>query len=205
MPLLASERKVVEEGFTSEESESDDSSCNATVECKVRFALEKNQEYPIIHIGDMTDLEIKSCWYQPKEWANMEKKTQTILTLIERGYDMDSYTGQTARGLEQLTRKGGIRAERNTRKTCKAVLTAQFEQICLEDVDEEELAVKSRAKSHRCRKEALERGTADAAVVRKDLEQARRQFAKLSSRKPSKSMGITAMLENINRPAALAA
>jgi hypothetical protein len=142
---------------------------------KLRFSLESNQVFPIIHINDMDLKHIQEIWYNTEEFGNIKHDIISDLKRMIRGQEefAESNT-QTARGLVYRTRQVTLHRKQNKTTARTAVLDEQQRHLLTGERDDELVANAYLRASIHCKGEAYSVGLADQAAIKKELDEMRR-------------------------------
>jgi hypothetical protein len=137
------------------------------VQKRFHFALYANEVFPIPHIDDLSEEEVRDTWYERADYEKMKTSMIPLIRLLMKGEVVDETDRQTARGLEFRTRKGAIRRQHNKVESISTVLEEQERQVEQSGfVDEERLAeVYMRVNGH-CQVEAHQLALGDVEPAR---------------------------------------
>lgn len=147
------------------------------------FALTSNQIFPIPHIDDLSEEEVRDTWYERADYDNMKTSMIPLIRKIMKGEIVEETDRQTARGLEFRTRKGAIRRQHNKMEATSAVLEEQDRQIESKGYcDDEELARVYMEWNAHCQVEAHQLALGDVKPAQEfladvSLEYLRSQYA----------------------------
>jgi len=130
--------------------------------------------FEIIHINDMEDEEVFSCWYHEEDYSMIKKRIRVSVLLMEAGRAVES-PEHTDRGIECRTADGARERYRNRRKTVNAVLDEQDSQWDNNVKDDDRLAKVSMGHSGKSRVSAMVRARQDQEFVRAHLRALRRE------------------------------
>lgn len=128
---------------------------------RARFALSNNEVFPIPHINDMCDDEVKSVWYEKHDYDQIKADIIPIVKRIMKGDKIEETDQMTIRGLEYRTRKGAIKRQHNKVEAITAVLDEQDRQIELDILDPELISHAYLEISANCLKEAQQLAVGD--------------------------------------------
>lgn len=129
---------------------------------RFHFSLTSNQIFPIPHIDDLSDEEVKDTWYERADYEKMKMSMIPLIRKIMKGETVEENDRQTIRGLEFRTRQGAIRRQHNKVEAITAVLEEQERQLEFAGyVDDELLASVYNHISNHCQEEAHELALGD--------------------------------------------
>jgi hypothetical protein len=143
----------------------------------VRFSLESNQVFPIIHINDMDESAIYNTWYTKKECIAIKKEIVSVVRLMLRGIRIEENNKKTVRGLEFRTREGCLHRKQNKLAAKNAVMAEQRRQVEEGDRDEKRLAEAYSCVSFHCQKAASALAWRDEMEIKRELEKMRWRFS----------------------------
>jgi hypothetical protein len=143
---------------------------------KLRFSLESNQVFPIVHISDMNLNDLRKTWYTTGEFGNIKQDMISDIRKMLSGEEFAESNAQTARGLVYRTHQVNLRRKQNKSMARKAVLDEQQRQLLKGERDDEHVANAYLRVSIYCRDEAYKLGFADQESIKKELEEMRRTY-----------------------------
>jgi len=124
--------------------------------------------FEIIHINDMEDEEVFSCWYHEEDYSMIKKRIRLSVLLMEAGRAVEG-PDHTDRGIECRTADGARQRYRNRRTTVNAVLDEQDRQWDNNVQDDDRLAKVSMGHSGKSRVSGMVRARQDQEVVKAHL------------------------------------
>jgi hypothetical protein len=156
-------------------SESETTTSTATKR-KLRFSLESNQVFPIVHLDDMSLNDLQTTWYTPGEFGNIKQDMISDIRKMNSGEDFPESNTQTARGLVYRTYQVNLRRKQNKIMARRAVLDEQQRQLLKGERDDELVASAYLRVSIHCRTDAYKVGSEDQEAIKKELEEMRRTY-----------------------------
>jgi hypothetical protein len=166
----ADESSSVKTALTSELS----TTTSTVAKHKLRFSLESNRVFPIVHIKDMSQIDRQRTWYTKGEQNKIKEEIISVTTKMIRGDKVTESNTQTTRGLAWGNRQITLRRQRKKMMARKAVFDEQQRQLLKGERDDEPVANAYLRVSIHCRAEAYKVGFADQAAIKKELEEMRR-------------------------------
>ena len=143
---------------------------NQTRKKRFHFSLASNMVFPIPHIDDLCDEEVKDTWYERTDYEKMKMSMVPLIRKIMKGEIVEETDRQTIRGLEFRTRQGAIRRQHNKVEAITAVLEEQDRQLEFTGyVDDELLASVYHQISNHCQTEAHELALGDVQPAQEFL------------------------------------
>jgi hypothetical protein len=158
--------------WTLDSSSSLDSSATRVSQRQVRFSLESNQVFPILHINDMDASDIHERWYGEQDGELMKRDIMAVVYKMRNNIKVEETSDEeTVRGLECQTWQGESHREENKSMAHDAVLMEQDRQRMVGVPDEELVAQAYYNVSFRCQVAAFKLGLRDEqAVMKKNFE-----------------------------------
>jgi len=147
---------------------------------RFRFSLSSNEVFPIPHIDDLSDEEVKETWYEKQDYENIKMSIIPVVRKMMKGEKIEENDRQTIRGLEYRTRKGAIRRQHNKVEAITAVLDEQDLQIETKGyVDDERLAKVYIQFNAHCQEEAHKLALGDVEPAREHTADATLQHVRI--------------------------
>jgi hypothetical protein len=142
-----------------------------------RFS-ETNEVFPIKHLDEFSDEEVRAIWYDANEYAEIKNNYKATIFMMECGKQLHEHE-HTSRGLEYRTQEGAWARYENKRDAYNAVLDEQDLQWKEDTDDWDALSRAYLEHSSKCAKAAFEIGLQDA-------EEAHNIYANLYQKDKSK-------------------
>jgi hypothetical protein len=138
---------------------------------RFRFALSNNEMYPIPHIDDLSDEEVKATWYEHEDYEAIKKSIIPLIRKMMKNEEVAETNRQTTRGLEYRTRDGAIRRQTNKSRAMTVVLDEIDRQLEFAGyVNEEILRKVYQSVSKQCQDEAHDLALGDVEAAREGCE-----------------------------------
>jgi hypothetical protein len=153
-----------------------ESTTSTVTKRKLRFSLESNQVFPIVHVNDMNLNDLQKTWYTPREFNNIKHDMISDIRKMNSGEELAESNTQTARGLLCRTRQVARRRQQKKSMARKAVLDEQQRQLLKGEREDELVATLYVRVSIHCRAEAYKVGFADQVAIKEDLEEMRSTY-----------------------------
>lgn len=168
---------------------------------QVRFSLESNQIFPVVHIDEMDPADIFETWYEPRDYEAVKARLIPVIRRMMRGVAIEETNEQTIRGLEFRTRQGAAKRQETKENASVAVFDEQERQRATNEIDDESIAQVYHDHAAECQEKAHRLGKQDEEVIKEDLLLMRKQLALILPPPPphpkSKSKGVSGFLKNV--------
>jgi hypothetical protein len=132
---------------------------------RLRFSLELNQFFPIVHIDDMDEADIHETWYEKRDYTAIKKSVIPIIQKFANGEKIAETNKQSLRGLEYRTREGTLLRQNLRLAALTAVMNEQDRQWKEGVQDDERLAKVYRDLTSHCQEESRALALKDEAAV----------------------------------------
>lgn len=157
---------TVDTALTTESS----STTSTAIKHKLRFSLEPDQVFHIIHINDMNLKYRRRAWYSKGEQKKIKQEMRSDIRIMNRGDEFTESNTQSARGLERQTRQAVLHRQNNKIMAREAVLNEQQRQLLEGERDDELVADAYHRASVHCRVEAYLMGLNDEAAIKEEVK-----------------------------------
>jgi hypothetical protein len=147
---------------------------------RLRFSLELNQVFPVVHIDDMDEADIHEIWYAKRDYKEIKKNLISIIRKMTNGENIVETHKQTLLGLEHRTREGTLLRGYLRLAALTAVMNEQERQWDEGVQDDERLAKVCRDVTSLCQEKSHAKALQDEAALKRDDKKMKR---KLSRRK----------------------
>jgi hypothetical protein len=148
-----------------------DSSATRVSERQVRFSLESNQVFHIVHINDMDASDIHETWYGQHDDELMKRDIKAVVYKMMNNIKVEETSDEeTVRGLECQTREGESHRQKNNSMAHDAVLMEQDRQRVVGVPDEELVAQAYYNVSYHCQVAAFNLGLRDEQAIEKSFK-----------------------------------
>jgi hypothetical protein len=122
--------------------------------------IDKHEIFPITHLNDIPEHEVKATWYDSKEYSEIKSAYQMTIFMMEAGETI-SGNEHTSRGLEYRTQEGAWARYENKRDAYNAVLDEQDRQWKVDKDDDEKIRQIYQIHSKKCAEAAVGRALQD--------------------------------------------